>query len=67
MYINKDQLPIIFDSGCLVSVSQVKEGVADTLTMTSDTKTIQGLGVTVQVQGEGKVKWIFKDDYGLSQ
>ena len=28
---------------------------------------MQGLGATVQVKGEGKVKWIFKDDYGVSQ
>ena len=38
MYINKDQLPIIFDSRCSVSVSPVKEGFGDTLTMTSGTK-----------------------------
>ena len=52
LYMNKDQLPIIFDSRCSVSVSPDKKDVGDILTMTSETKTMQGLGATVQVQGK---------------
>ena len=67
LYMNEYQLPIIFDSGCSVSVSLYKKDFGYTLTMTTEAKTMQGLGATVQVQGEGKVRWIFKYDYGVSQ
>ena len=56
---------LILDIQC--QYLQLKKDVENILTMTSETKTIQGLGTTVQVQGEEKVRCIFKDDYGLSQ
>ena len=37
---NEDQLIIIFDSGYSVSVSPDKKDFGDTLTMTSETKTM---------------------------
>ena len=38
LYINEDQLPIIFDSGCSVSVSPDKKYFGDTLAMTTESK-----------------------------
>ena len=65
LYSSNITLPIIFDSGCSVSVSPCREDFGDTLV--PSTKSMLGLGATVQVKGEGMVKWEFRDDYGVKQ
>ena len=63
LYSSDIGIPIIFDSGCSVSVSPSKEDFGDTLV--PSTKTMLGLEATVQVKGEGMVKWAFRDDCGI--
>ena len=65
LYSSDIRIPIIFDSGCSVAVSPSKEDFGNTLVPSN--KTMLGLGATVQVKGEGIVKWVFRDDYGVNQ
>ena len=57
--------PIVFDSGCTISISPYKEDCVGGLTQIN--KPITGLSSTVEVEGEGAVLWSFYDDYGVIQ
>ena len=60
-----NRISIIFDSGCSVEFPPCKDGFEYTLI--SITKIMQGLGPSAQAHGEGRVNWMFKDDYGVTQ
>ena len=59
-----NSISIVFDSGFSMAVSPCKDDSGDTLV--SITKIMQGLGAPDQVHGEGRVNWMFKDDYGVT-
>ena len=56
-------VPIVFDTGCSVAVTPYKQDFTGTITPVE--KTITELGSKVEVVGEGKIKWVFRDDYGV--
>ena len=56
-------IPVVFDSGCTISITPYKEDFVGGLTPVK--KTITGLSSTVEVEGEGTVWWSFYDDYGV--
>ena len=59
------EVPIVFDSGCSVAVTPYEQDFIGTITPVE--KTITGLGSKVEVVGERKIKWLFRDDYGVQQ
>ena len=66
LYVGDPQeVPIVFDTGCSVAVIPYKEGFIGPITPVE--KTMTGLGSKVDVVGEGKLRWVFRDDYGVKQ
>ena len=59
------EIPIVFDTGCSVAVTPYKEDFIGPITPV--VKTMTGLGSKVDVVGEGKITWVFRDDYGVKQ
>ena len=64
-YADNGDRPVVFDSGCSVSITPYKDDFVGKITHVK--KTITGLSSTVQVEGEGTVLWSFYDDYGVIQ
>ena len=60
---SRDQIPIVFDSGCSITVTPCKDDFFGLITPVN--KTMIGLGTNTQLVGEGLVKWVFRDDYGF--
>ena len=54
-------IPIGFDYGCSVAVTPEKDDFCELIN--SVNKTIEGLGSTVSVKGEGLIGRSFRDDY----
>ena len=64
-YTDNGDIPVVFDSGCTVSIIPYKDDFVGTITNVK--KTITGLSSTVEVEREGTVLWSFYDDYGVIQ
>ena len=60
-----DDIPIIFDSGCSVTMMPNDEDFYGLITPVN--KTMMRLGATAKVKGEALIKWVFRDDYGVKQ
>ena len=64
-YLNTDDIPIVFDSGCTVAVNPHKADYVGKIK--SVNKSITGLSSHFKVEGEGTVLRSFYDDYGVLQ
>ena len=64
-YLDSGDKPVVFDSGCTVSITPFKEDFVGKIKPVK--RTITGLSSTVEVEGEGTVLWSFYDDYGVIQ
>ena len=64
-YVGKDGVPIIFDTGCSISVTPHKQDFVGTIRPMN--KLMTGLSSKAEIKGAGKVKWEFRDDFGVSQ
>ena len=56
-------MPIIFDSGCTNAVTPYASDCIGKITPVS--KSMNGLGATAQITGEGYVVWKFRDNFGV--
>ena len=65
MYVNDNDIAIVFDSGCSVAVAPHLEDFIGPITKVD--KTMRGLGASVKVEGGGIIQWCFRDDYGVKQ
>ena len=60
---DKDNIPVIFDSGCNHAVAPVESDFVGIITPLH--KQMNGLGATATIMGVGTVGWSFRDDYGV--
>ena len=65
MYVSSDLKPIIFDFGCSIIVTPYRQDFVGELLRVN--KYMSVLNGRAEVEGEGMVEWMFRDDYGISQ
>ena len=65
MHVGPDSKPIIFNSGCSITVTPGRQDVVGELRPIN--KQMSGLDGTSDVEGEGIIEWIFRDDFGTYQ
>ena len=65
VYKNEKGVDIIFDSGCTHAVTPYTQDFVGPITPTS--KSMNGLGATAKITGEGTVLWQFRDDFGVTK
>ena len=61
IYVGSYSKPIIFDSECSITVTPHAQNFVGEFR--SVNKSILGLNGTTEVEGEGMVEWMFRDDY----
>ena len=65
LYAGEDGKPIIFGLGCTLAVTPYMSDFIGRIKPMQ--KTMNDLGATAKVVGEGTVMWCFKDDYGVTK
>lgn len=58
-----DDMPIVFDTGCSLSITPFKEDFVDDLGE-PDCKEMKGLADSTRIEGMGTVEWTVRDLYG---